>query len=326
MGKYSGRDIKIGIAKEGTRGSPIASTYWVPRRTFDLDDKAVVITDDQTYGVIEDSVDEKVVNRYAEGTLGGIVRSRAIGLFLLNALGYGTPTAVGSPVAGMYTHTFTVAQDHQHDSLCMEVEDPIDGDLAYGLVMLKSLEISAELNEFVMFTADMIAKAGTPVTATAAYVAEDNFTAKNVTLNVADTNNQLATPTTIEIKSATLTIEKEIEKDDVLGKEDPDDFLNKTIRITLTVSRTYEDDRFKDCYVSASPMAASLVISAPMAGSSGSPTSITAVMNQVKVTDWSTSKDLDGIITESVTLKSNFKIADSKMVEIRLANTVETYW
>lgn len=322
MGKYTGRDVKIGIAKESTRGSATPSSYWIPRRDFDLDDKATVIIDNQGYGILEDSVNERVVAKWSEGSLKGIVRAKSIGLLLLNALGTSTPTS-SSPVGGMWTHTLTVAQSHQHNSLTIEVDDPIIGDKAYALAMLNSLEIVADLNEFVIFNANFLARTATPTIAalTPSYVAEENFAAEEITIYTGDSFATLSATET-EVKSVTLMIEKNIEKDEILGSVHPDDFLNKSLGITLTVEKTYETTKFKDSYLSASPIAARFKI---LQTSGGSPRSLTVDLNQVKITEWSVEKGLDDIMLETMTMKSNFKIADSRMVEIRLANTVSAY-
>lgn len=322
--KYTGRDVKIGIAKEASRGTPTAATYWIPRRSSDFEDKATVIIDDQTYGVIEDSVDAKVVNKYAEGSISGLVRDKAIGLFLLNALGSATPVASSTP----YTHTFVVGQSHQHPSLTIEVDEPTVGNLAYPLAMLSSLEIVADLNEFVLFTVNFMAQTGTSTPVTAAYVAENNFTANEMLIKFAATQSDLAAASETKVKSVTFTIEKELEKDDILGSISPDDFLNKTVRITLAVTRNYEDTDFRDLFISGSPKAMRFEMESATVMSDndgGVAPKLTIDLNQVKITDWVTAKDLDGINTETFTVKANFKIADSKMVAVTLINNVSGY-
>jgi len=324
MGKYTGRDVKIGIGKESSRGTPVASSYWIPRRGFDLEDKIILIQDDQSYGVIEDTTDGKVVSQWAEGAINGVVRDKAIGLLLLNALGQSSTPESGSPVAGIYTHTFTVLQSHQHPSLTIEVDDPTMGDMAYPLAMLGSLEIVADLNEFVLFTANFMAQKGTSTPVTASYTSENEFTANDIELKFADDVASLEAASEVKVKSATLVIEKELEKDDVLGSVSPEDFLNKTIRITLEVTRTYESTTFRDLFQSGSPQAVRFKMEQNL--SSGSPVGLVIDLNQVKITDWATAKDLDGINTETFTMKANFKIADSKMVEARLYNEVSSQY
>lgn len=325
MSKRTGRDIKIGIAREDSRGTPESTpSYYIPRSDFDFEDKATVIIDEQSIGVIEDSYDGKVVGKWAEGSLTGNVRDRAIGLLLYNALGSeGTP--VSTPEAGVYDHDFSVLNSHQHPSFTIFVEDP-DGDVAYGLGMINSLEIAAELNEFVVFTADMMAKKSESASFTPSYIAENKFVASDMEIKFASDTPSLAAADELKIKSATISFEKEIEKDDVLGSVDPDDFLNKTIRVTMTISKNYEDDTYKEYYKSATPKAVQFKMtdSNTTIGSSSNPT-LTILLNQAYITDYSVSKGLDDIVTEELTLKATFKIADSEMITATLRNEVEAY-
>jgi len=323
MTVYTGRDIKVGIARESSgRGTPVAATYYIPRNDFSFEDKANVVIDEQGYGVIEDSVDEKITSKWAEGDLGGLVRSKAIGLLLYNALGSSSPTgASGSPSAGLYTHTITVSQSHEHPSITITVDDPTEGDRTFALAMLNTLEISAERNEFVTFSANMMAKSSTPSTATPSYVSETSFISPDVTAKFKPTLSGIGGKTNTVLKSATITIEKELEKDDVLGKIDPENFLNKTLRVSIEMTKNYENTTFKDMYMTSSPTAMRLGI----VSSSGSPIGLTVDLNQVKITEWATEKGLDDLITETFTAKANFKLADSQMIKALLVNDVASY-
>lgn len=324
MSKRTGRDISVGMAKESERGTPeSAMAYWLPHRALEFEDKAVIIIDDQAYGVIEDSVAGKVVSKWAEGSITGLVRDRAIGLLLYNALGAeGTP--VSTPEDDVYDHVFTVYNSHQHPSLTVAIEDP-DGDKAYALCMVNTLEITAELNEFVVFSADLISKKGASTSATPAYIAENNFIPSEMSIKFATGTPQIAAATATKVKSAAITIEKELEKDDVLGSVDPDDILNKTVRVGMVIEKTYDDATFKDYYTSATPKAIELKItSGTLIGTSSYPT-LTIVLNQAYITDYSVAKGLDDIVTETLTLKATFKIADSEMIQVDLRNEVSAY-
>ncbi len=325
--KYTGRDFKIGIAKEasGERGVSTVATYWIPRRTFDVQDKTQQIIDDQGYGVIEDSTDIRVVGKWAEGSIGGVVRSKAVGLLLLNAVG--TPYDVSVEESGVYKHIWTVGQNHQHNSLTISVDDPVEDDVAFPLAMLSSIEFNAELNEYVLFTANFMSKVSEATPVTAAYIAEDEFAADDVTIKVADSLSDLtSTPEAINVKSASIMIEKELEKDDVLGSVNPDDILNKTMRVTVNITKNYENVNFKDYFTSGSPQAMRINIedSSVTIGADSHPR-IRFDLNKIIITDWSMDTGLDGITTETFTAKANFKIADSQMIEASLINTVASY-
>jgi hypothetical protein len=312
MGKYTGRDIKIGIGKETSRGTPHAASYWIPRRDFDVEDKVLTVIDDQGYGVIEDSTDIKVVSKYAEGNIAGLVRANDVGLLVHAALG--SPVAVTGSAASAYTHTYYVLQTHQHPSLTIEVDDPVEDDVQFPLAMINSLEIVADVNEFVLFNVGFMSLPSTATPVTAAYTASPRtFTAKDVHVTIADTTTglPLTTSSPIEVKGVTFTIEKEVEKDDILGSVSPTDFLNKTVRVSVVVRKNYTDVNFKDRFTAASPMAMRILIEDTDVAISSSPAAYPKIridLNQVKITDWTVSRDLDGVLAEEFTAKANFKM------------------
>jgi hypothetical protein len=324
MGKHIGRDVKIGIAKEVTRGTTVASAFWIPRRDFDFEDKTTLVIDNQSYGTIEDSIDVKVVGKYAEGKIVGIVRDKALGLLLAAATG--TPaTTSSSPEAGCYTHVYQVVQSHQHPSLSINVDDPNEGDLNYVLAMMKSLEINATVGEYVVFSSEFISKTSTPGTVTAAYVSENAFTADGVSIKFADTVATLGTATATKVKSVVVRINKNVEKADILGSVDPDDIMNKSFAMEIDVERYYEDTTFKTRYRTSTPQTMRVDIQSASLAAGATYSKLTIDLNKVKITDWKTSKDLDNLVIESFTVKANFSISDAKMLEMRLINAQISY-
>jgi len=166
-----------------------------------------------------------------------------------------------------------------------------------------------------------MAKTSTPSSATPSYVSEYSFISPDVTAKFKPTLSGIGGKTNTVLKSATITIEKELEKDDVLGKIDPENFLNKTLRVSIEMTKNYENTTFKDMYMTSSPTAMRLGI----VSSSGSPIGLTVDLNQVKITEWATEKGLDDLITETFTAKANFKLADSQMIKALLVNDVASY-
>jgi len=323
MAKILGREYDVGIGREGSgvRGTAVAPQFWIPLRAFDFDTKVSTVVDGQSRGVIEGSTDVTVVNKWAEGTFEGRVRLKSIGLLLLNVFGT-INTDDDTPASGEYTHTFTVQQGHQHPSFSLGSDDPVTGDMVYPLCMLRRLELKAELGEFVVFLADSVSKQGESLTLTPAYTAEDEFTAVDVEFYEAATAVALATANPSNIKSVSIVFETGVGKDDVLGKVDPDDILNATegaFQATIEITKAYENTTFKDYYEAGTGRAIRVKIQ-----DSGNE-KIQIDFNQVKMTGWERSSDLDGMIIETLTYVANFKIADSKMVQAVLVNTQSSY-
>ena len=312
------------------RGTQVAPGYWIPRRTFDFEDKATIVVNEQGLGVLEDSCEARVVSKWAEGSLNGVLRTKSVGLLLLNVFGeVASATPYDSPDSSIYRHTFSVRTNHQHPSFTLAVEDEVE-EVAYTLCMVKTLTITADLGEYVLFTADMISKKSETASPalTPAFVAEKNFAAGNITFKEAATTATLAAATAVSIKTVEIVIDKEIEKDDVLSSVDPDDMLNKSFKITLTITKNLTNYTYRDYFKSATPRSMRITMedSNAVAETGGTEhPKLEMDLNQVYITDWSTTKELDGIVTETLVAKATFKIADSEMAQVILENLEDTY-
>lgn len=311
------------------RGTQVAPVYWIPRRAFDFDEKVTVIRDEQAYGVIEDGVGVRVVQRWAEGILQGVMRGKVIGLFLLNVFGKLSSTVQAGADDEAYKHVFTIHTDHQHPSMTLATETP-EEELAYPLCMLRKLTILAELNEMVLFTAEMIAKKGETASPalTPAYVVDDDFACGDLSVKFAADTSGLAAATATKVRSVEMTIDNDIERDDVLGSNDPNDFLNKTVKVDIVVTKLYEDNTFRGYFTAGTGKAMRISIenTAKLLQTGGSLyPKLVVDLNKVNLVDWSVDKTLEGLLVETLTIKASFKIADSEMIEATLTNLQANY-
>jgi len=241
MSKHIGRDREVGLAKETTRGTVAVPAFWLPFISFDFDEKFETIIDEQAMGLIEDSNDLKVVKKWAEGSLEGHIRDKSFGLVLLAALGT-VSSAVKETTA--YDHTFSIAQTIIHQSLTVEAKSPVE-QLAYANAMINSLEIKAEVGKYIDFTINVLAKLGAAATTSPAITTENKFIAKDVTVKFADDIAGLGAAEAIKAKNVNLTVEKNIESDDVLSSLEPDDFNNKQIAISGSLELNYDAVTYK---------------------------------------------------------------------------------
>jgi len=314
-----GREYNIGIAKETTRGTPVTPSFWIPRRVFDFEEKREIIFDDQGYGRIEDTIRHKVISNWGEGTFGGIVGDKSVGLLFLGVLG--SVTTSGPDANGIYTHTFTVGQSVQHPSLTISVKDP-DGSRSFPLTMLKTFKMSIETGGFTEFEGDFMSKKAVSATLTPSYALEDNFVGGNTTVKFADTKAGLDAAGTIKVITAEINYNKNLEKDDILGSFDPNDFFNKQFQIELTLTKKMEDEVYKGYFKNGIMKAMRLLFSI---GTGTSLRSIQTDLNQVMFSEWSSSRGLDEIVVETITMKASFKLADAEMVSVILKNTQSSY-
>lgn len=206
MSKYIGRLVDLGIGRETSRGSGVSPTYWVPKVSFSFDDKIVKARSDAGIGELADSEEAFVTTKYGAGDLEAEIRDQSFGLFLYALLG---TCSTSGPTDSAYTHAFTIQEGVQHQSLSLVVIDPNTTEL-YRLVMLDSLEILAELDQVVRFTASFMGKTSKGASETASYTAENKFTKKHLSFKVAAAVGDLAAASALSLKRLRLTINQNV--------------------------------------------------------------------------------------------------------------------
>ena len=149
MAKGIGRLISVGIAAETTRGTAKSSAnHWLPFSDASLDEKFTNATQDEAYGIIEDSVGQFRVKNWAEGTLKVPLTDLSAPLLFKAILG-ASADATHSGESAVYDHTATVAESAQHPSLTLFLHDPLAGvDYSHALGVIHKMDLDVELKKF----------------------------------------------------------------------------------------------------------------------------------------------------------------------------------
>lgn len=252
--KGIGRLVQVGVAKEGTRGSAEDSaSYWNPWTDLTLDEKKEFAVDNSSIGVIEDSINLTQTKRWAQGSIQGNVTDQTFGLILYSM--FGGYAVTGS---GPYTHTFSVGQNAQHQSLTLFLHDPLSAvDYSYANGVVEKLEITAELKKFLMFNATIQSLTGASQSAfSPSTTTENRFLPQYLTAKFASSISGLSGATAIALKSVKLTINSNVESHDVLGSVDPADFLNKEFSVEGSFEAIWKGESdFKTAFMGPTPQA-----------------------------------------------------------------------
>lgn len=324
MSKFIGRLADIGFAIEQTRGTAESSaTYWIPKMSMSLDDKVEQVIDESSYGVIEDSPDAKVIKKFAEGELEGIVGVNSVGLLLKSVLG--TVSTTG-PTDSAYTHTYSVEQSAQHDSLTIFQDDP-NQDYTYALGMISSYNLDVSLGAFAKHTVGFRSKVGSTATLSPSYTAESNFLPQHGVLKTATTQAQLSTGSEVTIRSVQLSIEKNLEDDDAIGSIAPVDFLNKQLAVSGTLDLIFDDETFKTEMLADTQKAVRIELENTDAtiGAGSTNPKLTIDLHKVKFSEFTRNYGNDDVATASVSFKGFYNTTDSKMITVELVNGVASY-
>lgn len=325
MSKFIGRLVDIGIGRETTRGVGVAPTYAVPHMTFSYDDKVTKARSLAGMSNIQDSEEAFVTTKYGQGDLEGEVRANSFGLFLYAMLG---SLSTAGPTDSAYTHSFTLENTNQHDSLSLLVDDENTTEL-YKMAMLDTLELTQELDTLLTFSASFMGKQGTTSTATMpAYLAESKFTKKHLGIKLAANLGALDAAGTISVKSLRLSIAKNVVLDDVLGTAEPEDILNRQIAIEGEITLNYEAETYKNYMKDDTNRAMEIkwTNTDVLIGSNTRP-SLTLRFPKVDFFDWEPDYALDDIVTQTISFKANRDLSggNNLISTCALVNTVTSY-
>jgi len=321
MTKYIGRRVSLGVGREsGARGTPVISTYWIPKVDFTFDDKVTKARILSSLGVIEDSHQAHVLTKWGEGDVGGEVRSESFGPILYSLLG---SLSTGVVVDSSYTHTFTVANSNQHASMTFVVIDPNTTE-RYELVMLNSLELTQELEDVLRFNANFLGRTSKVSGGTAAFIDEDKFTKRHLEFKVASNIAGLGAASAVSIKAVNITFTKNVVPDDAMGTAVPEDFLNQAFSVEGSITLNYNDETWKNYMINNTSRAMQLVwTNTEQTISIGTTNpSLTIQLSKVDFFDWEPNYALDEIVTQTISFKANYDLGgqDNMVNTISLVN------
>lgn len=320
MTEFIGRQIEVAVGKETTRGTALASpSRWLRNTTADFMARAEVVNDDTTQGSLSDSVGSRVVRKWFDGDLEGIVHADTLGYFLINIYGSVARTTISGAVG---KSTFSLGENVIHPTLSLFVKDGVQQKV-HNNGVVNTLEINATTDEYVRYTTNIVAKDEATNASTPAYLTEYDFIGKDIIVKTASTEAGLVGATAIKIKDLSIKWDTGAISDFNFGSYNPD-IYNAKMSIEGTFEKNYIDTTYKDLFTGNTAVYMEIAITGdPVLAGSTSP-KLRVLMNKVQVTDWSRSGGADELVTESVSFKAYLNQTDAKQSIVELTN-VTTY-
>lgn len=324
MTKYIGRLKNVGLAKESSRGTAVAASHWLPKAKISFFDHATKHKPKLSYGVIGEGADAPKVLEWAEGQIDGDFLDKPFGLILLAA--FGTLNTSG-PSDSAYTHTFSLENTAQHDSLTITLQDPDRTD-QYALAMLDSLQFDVKPDDVVTFSAGFKARTGRSIAAaTPSYVAVNKFLGRHAIIKIASLTSGLAAASALSLKSLQLKINKNAMLNNVLGTVWPEDILNGKFEISGQFELDLDDQTYRQLMLDGSyrAMRISFVNSDVLIGSTSRP-SFTLDLSRVHFEEWEPAGENDQIITQKVAFTALYDITNGNIINsCTLVNAQSSY-
>jgi len=329
MGKGIGRLVKVGIAKDASRGTAAANPVFnLPWEDLAIDEKQSQISLDQANGVIEDSAGMVIVKKWAEAKVKAPVGHSHIGLILLAIFGTCTTGDNADADASVKDHVFTVNQGAQHQSIGLFIDDPIAGqDYVHPLAMINSFELNYERGAFIKYSLGLLAKKGTAQAVTPAANVENFFNSKHVTFKLATNLAGLAAASPILIRSLSLAIDQGIVAEDNLGSDEPADFVNTEFSVEGELEAIWKDEAdFKTEFLAGTSKAMRIDIKNTdvTIGTAANP-ELVIDMAKVNFQELTRAIKLGDMVTQKLKFKAYFSTTDSKMITATLTNITASY-
>lgn len=162
-------------------------------------------------------------------------------------------------------------------------------------------------------------------TTVAAIVSSTAFTLSQATTGAVGT--MTFTPVTIALKSAKLTINANVEDQDVLGSLNPADFLNKEFSVEGTMECIWQNNSdFKDQFMGPYPLAIRLDIKNTdvTIGSAANP-EIIIDMPKCTIQELSRPIKVKDLVYQTIKFKAAYSLADTLMLRATLTNISNGY-
>lgn len=311
MSKFIGRRSSFGIGKESPRGTAVAPSYWLNVLSFSHNDKVTKARKMGTHGGIWGGSQALVANKWAEGDVEVEMGDKSFGLILLAVLGTESSAVLETTA---YTHTYTLQNDNQHDSLSLHINDP-DRELIFKMSMIESLVMTFVPDELVKYTVSFKSRESVGYDSTVSYAAENKFLGRHLAIKFAAATGDLAAASETKIKSLTLTFNKNLEIYNALGSVQPNDILNKLFTITGEIELLYENDTMRDYMLDGSYKAVrlDLVNSDVTIGATSNP-AFRLDLSKCDFEGWDADYAMDDIVSETITFTALYDDTNENVI------------
>ena len=258
--EYIGRSIYLGIAKETTRGTaPASPDFWLRLLAQNHKQQVDYLHSQGSQGTIVENAHAEVDKQWAEGGFDAEIEPDSIGLVLLSLMG----GVVSAPEGTGHLHTYDLDDNSaNHQSLAVYTAEPAR-DETFPLACMDSLTFNFERGKILDFSANYISQAGSAGSHTPAFTDLKVFRPKDFHFYIADDIAGLATADEVFLKSFNLEFNKNLEHDDVLGLESPQNFLNKVFSTSATMELFHKDETYRNLFKAGTPKAIRVKIENP---------------------------------------------------------------
>lgn len=258
--EYIGRNIVAGISLETVRGTPKAAPdYWLRILAQNHKDKVEYLESEGSIGTIVETVHAEADKQWGEGGCDAEIDVDSIGLVLYAAMGAIETT---EPQSDVFLHTFELAENANHQSLSYWTNEP-GRQVVYPLACMSTLSFNFERGKILDFSTNLMSQTGEALASTPVFPELKAFRPKDFHFYLADSIAGLNAAPEVFLKKFELELNKNLEPDDVLGLESPQNFLNKVFALSATLNLLYTDETYRSLFKAGTPKAIRIKLENP---------------------------------------------------------------
>lgn len=302
MSKFIGRRGTLGVAKEASRGVAVAPAYWIPNAKMSFFDNIESASESQGLGNIADQDSFYVTFTMGQGSVDAQLYDSALGYLLMSLLGAAPVTTGGSP----FTHTFTLSQTNQAQTLSLYWKDP-DRSYIFPLAVVDSLKISVKPKGMVEWTFTIKSKRSADYTSqTPVFTSTGSkFLHQHLQVRLASSIAGLAAATRLSLTEFELNINRNTMFDEVMGTTEPIDILSQQLSVEGNFGLKLEDDTYRNLMLNNTynAMEFKLLRSAS--------SSLQLQFPRMSFSQWQPDYTLNSIASQKVQFKGNYDAANA---------------
>ena len=328
MSKFLGRTLNFGLAKEGTRGTKETTVdYWVPLKSYGIDEKVDKAIDEAPIGVIERSGEVAILRKYTEGDVSVQLGVDSIGLAFYGLFGTCT-TSAATPEASVYTHVFSVAQTVIHQSLSLFKKDGAYQKV-YPLAMINSFKLDIDIGADEHLGADIgfLAQEGITDTSSPSYSAETVFVPRMAKIKIATNLAGLSAADELCIKKVSLNINQKVQGDYTFcGGTSMDDVNNLDMEVAGELTLNLADATYLNYMLNNDYKALRIEIedTGTTIGLVTNP-KITIDLAKVYFIDHKEDITFDELGSQTIGFIARYSSSDTEMIKATLINDIASY-
>ena len=290
----------------------------MPFAKLSFDDKTVTVRESQGLGKIADGDSAYVTQKNAEGDIEAEVYDKALGLLLTSLIGAAPSSSGGGP----YTHTFTLSQSNQHQSLSVFFQDP-DSTKLYANAVADSWKMTVAESAIVEHVWSFKSRSSDDFsTLTPDYTSlGSKFLHQHLSFKLATTVGGLSGASKIALKNLELNVNANTMFDNALGTVEPQDVLNQQFSVTGKFTLNKNDDTYRALMNNLTYNAMEIKLT------NGTTSILTIQLPRVHFANWEQDRTLDKIVGQTIEFTANYDAANAADIisTLTLVNQQSSY-